>query len=160
MSNKNKISTDTFIFNWVLKNKLAVGTSPEKKEDLLLLKKYKIRNILSLCSQDEAKWHSDLESNFTCKRVVLPDSNKNKLPTETEIKKAFYSLKNFFDKDITYVHCFASIERSPLLCIVLIMENYNLTLEESLDYVKRVHYLTNPRNNQLFFIKNLNFKDV
>jgi protein-tyrosine phosphatase len=160
MSKINKISSDNFIFNWILKNKLAVGTSPEKKEDMILLKKYQIRNILSLCSEKEAKWHSNLESNFECKRIVLPDSNKNKLPTETQIKKAFNALKNFFYKDITYVHCFASIERSPLLCIVLVMEIYNLSLEESLDYVKRMHHLTNPRNNQLFFIKNLNFNNV
>ena len=36
---------ESFIFNWVLKNKLSVGTSPSKKEDVDLLKKYKIKYI-------------------------------------------------------------------------------------------------------------------
>ena len=42
---------------------------------------------------------------------------------------------------------------------MLIMEKYNLEIEEALDYVKRMHNLTNPRNEQLFFIKNYNFKN-
>ena len=43
--NKNGISKNNFIFNWVLKNKLAVGTSPEKKGHLNLLKKYNINQL-------------------------------------------------------------------------------------------------------------------
>ena len=152
--NKDGISKNNFIFNWVLKNKLAVGTSPEKKEHLNLLKKNNIKHILGLCDKEESNWHEELGNNFLCSRIVLPDSNKNKLPTDSQIKNAFNTLKDFVERDTTYVHCFASIERSPLLCIMFIMDKYNLTLEESLDYVKRMHSLTNPRNNQLFFINN------
>ena len=160
MNKKNAISTNNFIFNWVLKNKLAVGTTPEKKEHVNLLKKYNVKNILGLCDEEESNWHEGLENNFLCSRIVLPDSNKNKLPTDSQIKNAFNTLKNFVERDTTYVHCFASIERSPLLCIMFIMDKYNLTLEESLDYVKNMHFLTNPRNNQLLFIKNFISKNV
>ena len=38
------------------------------------------------------------------------------------------------------------------------MDTYNLDLEQSLDYLKRVHSYTNPRNNQLLLIKNYDFK--
>lgn len=154
--NKVNNTKQIFIFNWVLKNQLAVGTSPEKKQDFELLKKNQVKNILGLCSEKEAKWYPELEKSFSCLRIFIPDSNKNKLPSDTQLKDAFNALKNFVNQDITFVHCFASIERSPLLCIMLIMEKYKLNLEESLDYVKRVHFLTNPRNNQLFLIKNLN----
>ena len=160
MNKKYEFSKSDFVFNWILKNKLAVGTSPEKKEHVNLLKQNNIKNILGLCDEKEAKWHDDLENNFSCSRIVLPDSNKNKLPTDTQIKNAFTILKNFIEKDITYVHCFASIERSPLLCIMFIMDKYKLNLEESLDYVKKMHFLTNPRNNQLFFIKNFIHKNL
>ena len=37
--NKVNNTKQIFIFNWVLKNQLAVGTSPEKKQDFELLKK-------------------------------------------------------------------------------------------------------------------------
>ena len=148
---------DNFIFNWVLQNKLGIGNSPSKKEDINLLRKYQIKNILGLCSKKEAKWHDNLEHNFLCKRIVLPDSNQNILPSDTQLKIAYNSLKNFVDSNITFIHCFASIERSPLLCIMFIMERYNLGLEEALDYVKSVHKYTNPRNNQLLLIKNYDF---
>ena len=156
MSEENSLKNN-FIFNWILQNKLAIGTSPINEEDVNILKKNKVKNILGLCSEKEAKWHKDLPKNFFCKRIVLPDSNKNKLPTNKEIKDAYSTLKEFISKDITYIHCVAAMERSPLLCILLIMEEYNLEMEESLDYVKRVHKFTNPRNNQLLLIKNFNF---
>ena len=40
-----------FIFNWVLKNKLALGTNPENDDDLICLKNFKVRNVLGLCSE-------------------------------------------------------------------------------------------------------------
>ena len=94
-----------------------------------------------------------METSFSCTRIVLPDSHQKKLPSKFEIKKAFDTLKLLVDQGITFVHCFASVERSPLLCILFVMERFDLNLEESLDYVKRVHKLTNPRNYQLFLIK-------
>ena len=153
MNEKSK-SKNKFIFNWVLRNKLAIGTSPMKIEDLILLEKSKVKNILCLCSEEESKWHLGLENSFFCNRVILPDSNMQKLPTNIEIDNAYQVLKRLVNDNITFIHCFASIERSPLLCIMFIMETYNLNLEDSLDYVKRAHPLTNPRNKQLFLIKN------
>ena len=158
MSEKLKFK-NKFICNWILKNKLALGTNPENEDALICLKKFKIRNVLGLCSEKEAKWHIGLENIFNCNRVILPDSRANKLPSNIQITSAYENLKNFLNDGITFVHCVASIERSPLLCIMLIMEKYNLDIEESLDYVKRMHSLTNPRNEQLFFIKNYNFKN-
>ena len=153
MNEKSKLK-NKFIFNWVLKNKLAIGTSPMDNKDLIILENNKVKNILCLCSEEESKWHLDLENSFSCNRVILHDSNKKKLPTNIQIDKAYKILKKLVKNNITFVHCFASIERSPLLCIMFMIDNYNLNLEESLDYVKRVHYLTNPRNKQLFLIKN------
>ena len=40
------------------------------------------------------------------------------------------------------------------------MDEYNLSLEESLDYLKKVHKTTNPRNSQLLFIQELKLKNT
>ena len=151
---------DSFIFNWVLKNKLCIGTCPSRKGDVNILKKNKIKYIVGLCSQKEAEWHESLECNFVCKRIKLPDSNQNRLPSFFEINNAYSVMKDFLKKGITFVHCFASIERSPLLCILFVMEEYNLSLEEALDYLKKVHKTTNPRNNQLLLIQNFKLKNT
>ena len=79
----------------------------------------------------------------------MPDSHTDQLPTFVQLQKAFHALEEFIKDDITFIHCVASIERSPMLCILYVMKKYNITLENSLDYVKRMHKYTNPTNSQL-----------
>ena len=148
------ISNYKFKFNWILINKLAIGTSPIKESDLNLLKGKKVKNILGLCSDEEIKWHEKIKDDFSCFRIVLPDSHQNILPTKEQLETAFNLLKDLVSKDITFIHCVASMERSPLLCIMYVMEKYNLSVEEGLDFVKRVHSNTNPTNDQLLCIAN------
>ena len=143
-----------FTFDWILINKLAIGTSPTKECDIDLLKEKKIKNILGLCSEEEVKWNEKIHDNFSCFRIILPDSHQKTLPSKEQLKTAFNLLKDLVSKDITFIHCVAAMERSPLLCIMYIMDKYNLSLEESLDFVKRVHRNTNPTNDQLLCIAN------
>ena len=150
----NNKSNYKFIFNWILINKLAIGTSPLKESDIKFLKKKKVKNILGLCGEEEVKWNENINNDFSCFRLVLPDSNKKILPTNEQLKNAFNLLKDLVSNDITFIHCVASMERSPLLCIMYVMEKYNLPLEEALDFVKRVHSNTNPTNDQLLCITN------
>ena len=143
-----------FKFSWILINKLAVGTSPLKESDLNFLKGKKVKNILGLCSDEEIKWHENINNDFSCFRIVLPDSHQNTLPTKEQLETAFNLLKDLVSKDITFIHCVAAMERSPLICIMYIMGKYDLSLEEALDFVKRVNNNTNPTNDQLSCIKN------
>ena len=117
--------------------------------------KKKVRNIICLCSIEESKWHENLNANFNCERIFLPDSRGDKLPSRKDLLYAFSKLKDAVKKDITYVHCFASIERSPLLCIMYIMWSHKLNLEDALDYVRGKHLYTNPTNKQLSLIKEI-----
>lgn len=158
MNNKSRYE---FIFDWILINKLAVGTSPTKKEDMNLLKKNNIKNILALCSEDEVKWCENLNQEFSCFRFVLPDSNQKTLPSKEQLNGAFNLFKKLINDNSTFVHCVASMERSPLLCIMYVMEKHNLNLEEGLDFVKGIHSNTNPTNDQLLCIKNFitNYSD-
>lgn len=155
MNNKSEY---LFIFDWILKNKLAVGTCPTKDEDLKLLKEKKVKNILGLCSEEEIKWTKNIHEDFYCHRFILPDSNQKTLPSQEQLNSAFNLLRDLVEDDITFIHCVASMERSPLLCIMFIMDKYKLNLEEALDFVKRVHNNTNPTNDQLSCIKNFIIK--
>ena len=150
----NNKSNYKFIFDWILINKLDVGTSPTKESDLILLKEKKVKNILGLCSEEEIKWNENIKKDFSCYRFVLPDSHQNILPTKEQLETAFNLLKDLVSKDITFIHCVAAMDRSPLICIMYIMGKYNLSLEEALDFVKRVNNNTNPTNDQLSCIKN------
>ena len=109
---------------------------------------------MGLCNTEEIKWHENINKDFSCYRFVLPDSHQKILPTSEQLNKAFNLLKDLVSNDITFIHCVASMERSPLLCIMYVMTKYKLNLEEALDFVKRVHDNTNPTNDQLLCIKN------
>ena len=146
MSNPKKYK---FHFNWILSNRLAIGTSPLEEDNVNFLVDKGIKNIIGLCSDDEVDWHIQVESIFKTKRIILPDSHTDQLPTFVQLQKAFHALEEFIKDDITFIHCVASIERSPMLCILYVMKKYNITLENSLDYVKRMHKYTNPTNSQL-----------
>ena len=65
--NKNK--NYQFLFNWILNGKLAIGTSPTKKNDIYILKENKISNILGLCSDKEISWHEEVTKNFYVKEL-------------------------------------------------------------------------------------------
>ena len=67
--------------------------------------------------------------------------------------KVFYKLRDAINDDITFIHCFASVERSPLICIMYIIYKYKLSIEDALDYVRRTHKYTNPTNSQLSIVK-------
>ena len=148
----NKKNNYEFIFQWILLNKLAVGNSPFEKENINLLKKNRVKNILALCSSDEKEWYKDISQDFATKRIVLPDSNSKEILSLDQFKKAFFALEDFINDDTTFVHCFASMERSPMLCIFYIMKTYTMNIENALDYVLRVHKYTKPTNAQLKLI--------
>ena len=143
-----------FKFSWILVNKLAIGSSPIKKIDVDLLKGKGIKNILGLCSNSEVEWHSEIEKNFSSKRIFLPDSRSEIKLIYEDFKIAYENLEKFINGGgKTFVHCFASIERSPILVIFYLMKKYNMELEYSLDYVLKQHRDTNPKNYQLKLIK-------
>ena len=142
-----------FIFNWVIINELAVGNSPKEIENTNFLKKKGIKNILGLCSEDEVSWHPNLTTNFNCRRIYIPDSKKKVLPSFEDIFNSITTLEELIKDNKTFVHCFASIERSPLISILYVMKKFNLEIEDSLDYVLTKHHYTNPTNKQLKLIK-------
>ena len=106
-----------FIIDWVLINNIAIGKAPRKIKDIYKLKKYGINSILSLCSENEAPLIADLKEHFEHRRVVLPDHSYKRYPELQELNFALDVLKDLQTFRPTYVHCVASIERSPLVCM-------------------------------------------
>ena len=142
-----------FIFSWILIDKLALGNSPLNKENVDLLKENGIKNIIALCSESEIKWGIETKETFLCERFYIPDSKSNTLPTNQELDQIINKLTRYIENGATFIHCFASMERSPLICILYLMKQFDLELEEALDYVLRKHKHTNPTNAQLKLIK-------
>ena len=137
-----------FIFNWVLKNKLAIGSAPKNEEDFLTLKEYGISCIINLCSKDESNYFLNKKDDFEHSRYVLPD---HKCKENIEIEKILKILQ-FIERNINkkiFIHCLASVERSPIVCIAWLIRYKKLNVQDAYIYLSQIHKRTNPLQKQL-----------
>ena len=149
--NKNKIIR----IDWVLVNELAIGKIPKNINDLLHLKNSGIKSVLSLCSIEEYKIPSEIETQFNHKRVVLPDHKTGKYPTIEEINNALIALEHLKSSGPVYVHCIAAMERSPLVCMAWLIKHHSMTSSQALDYLMQIHPGTSPLPRQLSLLDNI-----
>ena len=135
--------------DWVLRNELAIGSAPKSFEDVIELQKSKISGILSLCSIEENPVEVNFEDYFVCKRIVLPDHKYKLPPTIEQLKLALEVLESILLSGPVYTHCFAGVERSPLVCMAFLIKKHNLNPTQALDYMMDIHKGTNPLPEQL-----------
>ena len=141
-------------FNWVIKDELAVGSAPTKKEHLKFLENNGIKSVLSVCSNEEADLSQLLNSIFYHTSIPLPDHTyKNKLNVK-DLLNAVKAVSNLRKNGPVYVHCYAGIERSPIVCMAWLIRSKGLSPIESLDYLMNVNKGTNPLLEQFEVLKN------
>tara|TARA_B100000242_G_C42798276_1_gene371339 strand:+ start:185 stop:637 length:453 start_codon:yes stop_codon:yes gene_type:complete len=148
-----KIPNTKFIFNWVLTNKIGIGTPLRSKEDVILLKKKKIKSILSLCS-NTALDHN-LHINFEQKTYQLPDHRSGSCPSINQIRQIIKIIEELIIEGPLFIHCEASVERSPLICIAWLVSKEGIPLEHAVSYLREVHPNSNPHFDQLEVLKNI-----
>ena len=151
-SNKN---ISSFKFDWILINELAIGTAPRKSVDLDYIEGEKIKSILTLCSEEEAKLAENIEKRFIHKRIFLPDHRTGIFPEKSQINEVIITLEEFMKRGSVFVHCVAAMERSPLICMAWLISKKNLDLNQSLDYMMQVHPGTSPLPEQLQLLHDL-----
>ena len=149
------MSLSRFKINWVLNQELAVGTAPKKQKHLEKLADEGIKSIFSLCGENEVKSDLILDELFDHKRYVLPDHKTGKVLTCIQLNESLAILKNLLKSGAVFVHCYAAVERSPLVCMAWLMKEHHLTLEQSLDYLMQTNPGTNPLPSQLRVLKEI-----
>ena len=142
-------------FNWVLINQIAIGSGPSNVDDLALLSNFGIKSILSLCSSDEVCLPVISSNFFNHERYILPDHKSGKLVKAFEIDEALIVLESLLKLGPVFVHCFAGIERSPLICIAWLISRHNISIKDALSYLMQVHNRTNPLPSQINILKQI-----
>ena len=142
-----------FKFNWVLINELAISSAPSKEENLEHIFNEGIKSIFTLCSEDEIKLPNNLTQKFCHRRLILPDHSYKINLKKEDIKKALDIMEDLTKKGSVLVHCYAGVERSPLICIAWLMKNKGLDLDDSLRYLMEVNPGTNPLPQQLNLLR-------
>ena len=121
-------------------------------ESINLLKKKKIKSIISLCDTTN---HENYYDQFIHYKYILPDHRDGVCPTFKQILDVLEIIVLALKSGPVFIHCEASKERSPLICISWLVLKESLSLEDALRYLKQVHTLTNPHFEQLEVLKNL-----
>ena len=96
-----------------------------------------------------------MQRKFTCKRIVLPDHKYQENLSINQINKTLNLLEKLMDDGPVFVHCVASIERSPLICMAWLVRHCNLNPFESLEYLMQIHPITNPLPIQFSLLKDI-----
>ncbi len=144
-------------FDWVLINKLGLGAFPKTDLHFETLKKMHIKSILTLCDSKEGVLPSQFKDKFNCEHYVLPDHRSKRFPSQEEIKSTVNLLEKLMKIGSVYVHCFAGVERSPLICLAYLMKNKNINMQDGLEYLMQIHPSTNPLKGQLDALSRITF---
>lgn len=139
----------SLIFSWILIDEISIGTIPKDQNDISLLKSKKIKSIISLANYQDKEQEKKILTQFKYKKIVLPDHRSiNKLEI-THVKKTINLIKQTESFFPLFIHCEASIERSPLIALAWLMHKKNISLQEGLDYMMSIHSQTNPLPEQI-----------
>ena len=144
-----------FKVNWVLNEELAVGTAPQKQKDLEKLADEGIKSIFSLCGENEVKNDLNLAELFKHKRFVLPDHKTGKILSTIELNESLVILKDLLKSGPVFVHCYAAVERSPLVCMAWLVKECKLSYQQALDYLMQINPGTCPLPEQIATLREL-----
>ena len=142
------------IFNWILVDKLAIGTPLLSEKDKFFLKEKKIISILDLRNQfdvEEIDHNKQLAlyKDFNLVNVKLPDHNSKRFATKYEIENAVNTLEKLLEKFPVFMHCHAGVERSPLISVAFLMKIRRLNYIQAYEYVKQQNKKTSILIEQL-----------
>lgn len=139
--------------SWVLPGKLAVGGLPQPGEASVLLNG-NVKVVLSLCAESEGTLPEDINQNFQCLRLVLPDRYYSTELTVAQLAQAVDIVWKQIDNGLPiFVHCLAGVERSPTVCIAYLCRYHKLELWEAVNWLKQVHPGSMPSASELRAIR-------
>ena len=144
--------------DWILVNELAIGQAPSNDIDIELLRKNRIKTIISLCYDSEDSPPKGIESTFKCLRYPLPDHRKGTIPKIEDILHVLHLIKKNIKNGPIYIHCLAGMERSPLICLGWLIKEKGYSLQVALDYIMQMHPGTSPLGEQLKLLTHEKFK--
>ena len=123
-----------------------------------LLKDFGISGVLSLCDQKEVAFSALLENKFKHCYFPIPDHSYGIDPSIEQVLEALKKIYELRDFGPVFVHCYAGVERSPLICMAWLITQHQLSPQRALDYLMDIHPRTNPLPSQfklLYKIKNI-----
>lgn len=141
-------------FQWVAINQLAIGRAFKEEKYIKFLQEKKIKSVLCLCNENESP-NLDYESNnILFRRIILPDHKSTEILQLELLEKAYENLQFLVNNyPAVYLHCFAAVERGPLLCLAYLIKEKKINFNDAIAYMMQINKTTNPMSSQLKVLK-------
>ncbi|MCP9791113.1 dual specificity protein phosphatase family protein [Vulcanococcus limneticus Candia 3F8] len=147
LNSAGRHSGPRFRISWVIRQRLALGPAPRRPEHCELLEREGLAAIFSLCSEAEAAAPPGLDR-FVTTRLVLPDHRSDQSIEVADLLQALDVLTRLQQAGPVFVHCLASMERSPLVCMAWLVRSQGFSPLQALDYLMQIHPGTSPLPSQ------------
>lgn len=143
-------------FSWLRTRRLAIGGFPQQEGHWQALDAAGFRQVFSCCDPAEGPWQPP--DHWRHEAVVLPDHRQSTPPSKEQLQEALDRLEAMFsgpDADPLYLHCWAGMERSPLLAVGLLCRIEPLPFFDALAQLRNLHPPARPITAHLVVLEDV-----
>lgn len=139
-------------FSWIRSGRLAIGGFPQGGATWDTLQAMGIASVFSCCAASEAPWQPP--ATLTTLQLALPD-HRSQIPLTPELldRVVDQALQLMEQQPALFVHCWAGIERAPLLAVALLCRSEGLDLFTALGQVRQACPQARPLRRQLVLLE-------
>ena len=139
-------------FSWIRSGRLAIGSFPEGDATWHTLQAMGIASVISCCAASEAAWQPPTA--LKTLQLALPD-HRNQIPlTPQLLDRAVNQAQALLQhQPALFIHCWAGIERAPLLAVALLCRSEGLEFFTALTQVRQSCPWARPLRRQLVVLE-------
>ncbi|MEB3332469.1 MAG: phosphatase [Synechococcaceae cyanobacterium] len=143
-------------YSWILTGELAIGPMPRSAGHWTRLQEAGFRSRFSCCYPAESISEPADPADWISRSVALPDHRQQEELSAERLLDALNQAQQLIEQAAPlYLHCFACIERSPLVAVGLAARQRRLPLFDALDWVRRCHPMAMPIYSQLAVLEDV-----
>lgn len=138
--------------SWIRTARLAIGGYPHSPEHWSSLQGSGIASVLSCCDPSEGPWLPPSE--LAAAQLALPDHRQQTPLSPALLDQAIgLALPLLAQHPALYLHCWAGLERAPLLAVALLCRAEGLDLFTALAQVRQACPSARPLRQQLVVLE-------
>jgi predicted protein tyrosine phosphatase len=147
-------STTTYACSWLRSGRLLIGTMPIRDEHWQALDRQGVNSVFSCCDPSEGAWQPP--THWQRVQLPLPDHRN---PDDLDVSKLAQAVNTawqlYRDSPALYLHCWAGMERSPLVAIGLLCKAEGLSIFDALAQVRALHPPARPITRHLVVLEEI-----
>ena len=139
-------------FSWIRTGRLAISGFPQGPESWCTLQELGIASVFSCCGAAEGPWQPPAA--LAAVQLALPDHRDQEPLTPQLLHSAVEQGLTLLEQHpALLVHCWAGVERAPLLAVALLCRSEGLDLFTALEQVRRACPAARPLRRQLVLLE-------